>query len=172
MNRIGRKIATLVSIDANKCGHHLRGTVERRAQRTLSLLQIADHVALHDQGGIDHDARRERETGERHDVERAAEHVQRDDGEEERERDRQADHGQGARTTQEIPESADRQQDADGEALLDEADRPPHVDAGVPGQLDEQVVSSSGPALSSSIACLMPSTSSTVFDSDVRWTVM
>ena len=117
-----------------------RGTVERCAQRSLPFLQIADHVALHDQRGIDHDAGREGETGERHDVERAAEHVQRDDGEEERQRDRQADHEQRARAAQEIPQSADREQDADGEALFDEADRPPHVDAGIPGQLDEQVV--------------------------------
>ena len=173
MNRIGRKIATLVSIDASSAGSTSAAPSIVACPGVPALLHEAQHVALHDQRGVDDDAGREREAGQRDDVERAPEQVHRDDGEEQRDRDRRADHQQRARPAQEVPQAADGQQDADREALLDEADGATHVDARVPGQVGvELFLARAGPAFSSAMASLMPSTTSTVFESEVRCAVM
>ncbi len=67
------------------------------------------------------------------------EQVHRDHGEEQRNRDRRADHQQRTRPAQEVPEPSDCEQDADREAFLDEADRATDVDAGIPGEVGVQL---------------------------------
>ena len=120
-------------------GQDFARTFDRRMPRVLAFLHEAQHVALYDQRGVDDDTRQEREARERDDVERAPEHVHRDDREEERDRDRCADHQQRARSAQEVPQSADGQQDAYAQAFLDEPDGTPHVDARVPRQVGIQL---------------------------------
>ena len=109
----------------------LARALQRRARRRQALLAQAHDVLGHHHRGIHHHAHREREAGQRDDVEAAPGQLQHDEGGQQRNGNGAGDQRGGAHIAQEPPQAAHGQQHADGEAAGQQAQRTVDEDRGI-----------------------------------------
>ena len=103
--------------------HDLLRTFARRFERRHAGFFEPDDVAGYDDRSFDHHTDRERETGQRDDVEAAPTHVERTERRQQANRNRARDQKRCAPVAHEPPDAEKRQQRADDEVFGQEIDR-------------------------------------------------
>ena len=99
------------------------GALERGFQRRHPLFDVAGDVLQHDDGIVDHEARRHRKRHQRQIVEAVADQVHRREGRDQRHRNRDHRHQRRAEVAQECEHHEDHQQHREDQGSFDVAQR-------------------------------------------------
>ena len=118
---------------------HLLRPHERRLLRVHAPLAQPDDVLEHDDGGVEGHPHRERETGERNDVDGPPGSVEAEERRKERHRYRHRNQQRRAEPPQEPPQHHDGEHDAQSEVVADHLDRAMNVDGLVVDLPERQV---------------------------------